>query len=196
MNKKELIEFEREIADLWEAGKIKTPVHLSGGNEDELIEIFKDIKEDDYVFSTHRSHFHALLKGMEPEELKNKILFGESMSIIDTKLKFYSSSIVAGTPAIAVGVALGIKRRGLKNKVWCFVGDGAVDEGHFYEALRYAHGFDLPIFFIVEDNDRSVETSKFDRKGIPMKLESGKLKWYNYKCTFPHVGTRKFVTFM
>ncbi len=62
-----LIQFERKMADHWEAGKVRGPIHLSGGNEDELIEIFKYIKPTDWVFSTWRSHYHALLHGVPSE---------------------------------------------------------------------------------------------------------------------------------
>ena len=61
--KTKLMNFEKSIADDFERGKINCPLHLCGGNEDQLIEIFKDIDEEDYVFSTHRNHYHYLLKG-------------------------------------------------------------------------------------------------------------------------------------
>ena len=61
LTKEDLIKFEKQIVSLWEDGQIKAPVHLSHGNEDELIQIFSVISKDDYVFSTWRSHYHALL---------------------------------------------------------------------------------------------------------------------------------------
>ena len=71
MNKKDLISFETEIATLFNAGKIKAPVHLSNGNEKEVIEIFSRISYDDHIFSTWRSHYHALCHGISPEWIKN-----------------------------------------------------------------------------------------------------------------------------
>ena len=59
-----LIDFETEIKEIYEDGKITAPVHLSGGNEDQLIEIFKDVDKDDWVFSSWRNHYHALLHGV------------------------------------------------------------------------------------------------------------------------------------
>jgi TPP-dependent pyruvate/acetoin dehydrogenase alpha subunit len=73
-----LIGFEKTIADHWEAGRIKGPVHLSGGNEDQLLEIGKRIKSTDWVFSTWRSHYHALIKGVPSEWLEQEILEGLS----------------------------------------------------------------------------------------------------------------------
>lgn len=184
-----LIKFEKKIVDLFEDAQIPYPIHLSGGNESQLIEIYKEIKKGDYVFSTHRSHYHYLLAGGSEKSLRQKILNGKSMHVFDKQINFLSSAIVAGTPAIAAGVAAGLKRKGTTQKVWCFIGDGAEDEGHFYEAVRYVDGHDLPCIFIIEDNDRSVET--------PKKIRYGKsqIKWpecvrrYSYTPTYPHVGT-------
>src|SRR5437773_7373114 len=71
--------FERGIADDFEAGKIHAPIHLSGGNEDQLIEIFQEIKRGDWVFSTYRNHYHALLHGIPPAKIRSEILAGRSM---------------------------------------------------------------------------------------------------------------------
>jgi MoaA/NifB/PqqE/SkfB family radical SAM enzyme len=195
MSKQELLDFEKEILDLFESTDITTPIHLSGGNEDESINIFKDIKEEDWVFSNHRSHYHALLKGISKEKLKNMILDGKSMHIFDKEKKFFSSSIVAGCPAIAAGVALGIKKKGLNQHVWCFIGDGAEEEGHFYEAVRYVDGWDLPCTFIIENNNRSVATPKSDR------YNKSELAWpkcviqYDYDALYPHYSGGNFVDF-
>jgi TPP-dependent pyruvate/acetoin dehydrogenase alpha subunit len=195
LTKKDLIDFEKRIAKLWEEAKIPYYVHLSGGNEEQLIKIFKRIKVEDYVFSTHRSHYHYLLKGGSSEDLEKKILNGESMHVINKNINFISTSIVAGGPAIAVGIAYALKQENSKRKVWCFVGDGAEDEGHFYEAVRYVDGQKLPCVFVIEDNNRSVETTKIERYG------KSEIQWpkcvirYHYKSTTLHAGTDKFVNF-
>lgn len=67
MDREYLIEFEEEIKELFLNKKIGAPVHLAVGSEDPLTDIFKKIKKDDWVFSTHRSHYHALLKGIGRE---------------------------------------------------------------------------------------------------------------------------------
>ncbi len=194
--KGEMINFEAEIGNLWENAKILFPVHFSGGNEEQLIEIFREIHPGDYIFSTHRSHYHYLLAGGNPDNLKKMILRGESMHIFDKKINFISSSIVAGCPGIAAGIALALKKKASKQHVWCFVGDGAEDEGHFYEAVRYVDGYDLPCTFVIEDNDRSIETPKQKRYG-KSKMEWPKcVKRYDYIPTYPHVGTGKLVNFL
>ena len=186
--KDELIAFEDHIGDLYMDNQLPFLFHLSGGNEDELIEIFKDIKEGDYVISSHRNHYHALLHGIPPEELEKKIKEGKSMFIYDRKRNFFVSAIIGGTPAIAAGIAWALKRKNSDKKVWCFVGDGTEDNGHLFEAVRYVEGWDLPCKFIIENNDRSCEASNSDRWG-----QKGNLLWdssyvikYYYKCTYPH----------
>lgn len=190
-----LIEFEKGIVELWEDAKIPYPIHFSGGNEKQLIKIFSEIKKGDYVFSTHRGHYHYLLKGGDTEKLKEFILRGDSMHIFDKELKFLTSAIVAGTPSIAAGVAYALKKKNSENKVWCFIGDGAEDEGHFYEAVRFVDGWDLPCVFIIEDNDRSVETPKKERYGKSEIVWPSCVRRYIYNPTYPHVATKNWVDF-
>lgn len=189
----ELKAFERHIADLWEDKKIPSPIHLAGGNEKQLIEIFGGIKKEDYILSTHRGHYHYLLAGGNPRKLEGMILRGESMHLFDRSLNFLTSSIVAGMTSIAAGIAKALKYQGKTNRVWCFLGDGGEDEGHFYEAARYVDGMDLPCVFVIEDNDRSVETPKRERYG-QSEISWPKCVWrYNYVSTYPHVGSGKFI---
>jgi pyruvate dehydrogenase E1 component alpha subunit len=108
----ELIAFEDRIGELYLDNKLPFLFHLSGGNEDQLIEIFKDIKEGDYVISNHRSHYHALLHGIDPEVLTNMILEGRSMFVYDREKNFFCSAIIGGTPAIATGIAWALKKKG------------------------------------------------------------------------------------
>ena len=104
LSAKELIDFEDDIISHWENGEIRGPIHLSNGNEEQLIKIFSKIAVEDWVFSTWRSHYHALLHGVEPSVLKQKILDGKSITIVDKECKFYSSAIVTGTLPIVLDV--------------------------------------------------------------------------------------------
>lgn len=187
-SKKELIDFENHIGDLYMDNQLPFLFHLSGGNEDQLIEIFKEIKEDDYVISSHRNHYHALLHGIPPETVIDRIKNGRSMFIYDRKRNFFVSAIIGGTPAIAAGIAWALKKKGSTQKVWCFVGDGTEDNGHLFEASRYVDGWDLPCKFIIESNDRSCEASNKDRWN-----DKDHIQWnfksiikYQYECTYPH----------
>ena len=186
--KEELIEFENRIGDLYMDNKLPFLFHLSGGNEDQLIEIFENISEGDWVISNHRSHYHALLHGIPPETVEDRILNGRSMFIYDKQRNFFCSAIIGGTPAIAAGIAWALKRKGSKSKVWCFIGDGTEDSGHTYEAIRYVDGFDLPCTFIIENNNRSVESTNEERWGktADYKWDSKNVIKYYYDITYPH----------
>ena len=194
MNKKALIDFEEDIKNIYLEGKIKGPVHFSRGNEDPLIEIFTRIKKEDWVFSTHRSHYHALLKGIDPEWVKEKILKNKSMHLNNKEHNFFTSSIVGGCAPIALGVAISIKRKDEPRHVWVFVGDMAAEAGSFCECAKYAARHNLPITFIIEDNGLSTNT--------PTQLVWGEGKdnnhniiRYSYERYFPHIGCGQWVVF-
>ena len=107
VNKEELISFETEIGNLFNEGKIKAPIHLYSGNEDEMIEVFKDIDiENDWVCCTWRNHYQGLLKDIPQEVLKERIMNGKSMVMNLPEYKFICSSIVGGIPSIAAGIAI------------------------------------------------------------------------------------------
>jgi pyruvate dehydrogenase E1 component alpha subunit len=208
MFKQEIIDFEKEIQCLYEDGKIRGPIHLRDGNEDELINIFKNIKENDYVFSTWANHIHAILKGIPKEAVKNRILENESMAMNFPEYRFFTSAIVAGIPPIALGTALSLKRKDLKHRVWCFVGDMAFRTGICHESMMYAISHNLPITFVVEDNGKSVGTPTQDAWGevkIDKLLKFYKslinitslcdIIYYQYSLTYPHSGTGTFVSF-
>lgn len=193
-SKSELINFEIEIKEIYEKGLIKGPIHLSGNNEDQLIKIFKNVKKKDWVFSTWRNHYHALLKGIPKELLKKEILKGKSMGINFKKYKFYSSSIVTGILPIALGCALAIKRRGSKNKVWVFIGDMTFETGVFHECYKYATNNRLPIKFVVEDNNMSTNTPT-NKVWIKKSKIPKNVYYYSYKRKYPHHGTGSWVLF-
>lgn len=187
--KEQLIAAEKRIFDLFEEGYLPYLIHFCGGNEVQLIEIFKNINEGDYILSTHRSHYHYLLAGVTEDLFVKKILEGNSMFMFDKKLNFLTSSILAGTASIACGLAYSLKEKNSSKKVWCFIGDGAEEEGHFYEAVRYVDGWDLPCKFILEDNDRSEATNKEQRRGKSEMIWPSCVFKYTYTSTYPHAGT-------
>jgi TPP-dependent pyruvate/acetoin dehydrogenase alpha subunit len=157
--KEELINFETEIGELFNQGKIKAPIHLYSGNEDQIIEVFKDIDVDnDWVCCTWRNHYQGLLKGIPQNILKENIIAGKSMVMNLPEYKFICSSIVGGIPSIAAGIAYSIKLQNKPNKVWCWLGDMSAETGAFHEAYKFSVNYNLPITFIVEDNKKSVCT--------------------------------------
>ena len=194
MNKQDLIDFENRVIKVYEAGEIKAPIHLSGNNEDQLIKIFKNIDKDDWVFSTWRNHYHALLHGFDPEELFNLIKEGSSMGINSVERRFYSSSIVGGILPIALGVAQSIKLKKQTNKVWCFIGDMAFETGVFHECYKFSRNFQLPIEFVVEDNNMSTNSPTDKTWGKKSKIPED-VYYYEYERKYPHHGTGTWVLF-
>ena len=192
--KKKLIDFEVIIQSLYEKGKIKAPIHLSGNNGDQLIKIFRKINSTDWVVSNWRSHYHALLHGIPEIWLKKRIIEGRSMGINSKRYKFYSSSIVGGGLPIALGLAMSIKKKKLKEKVFVFIGDMTFETGIFYETYKYSKNFNLPIKYIVEDNGLSTNTpTKFTWNKTQKPPQD--IIYYKYKRKFPHHGTGNWVLF-
>lgn len=190
----DLINFEELIVTHWGNAKIRGPIHLSNGNEEQLIEVFKRISKNDWVFSTWRSHYHALLKEICPVWVEEEILKGKSITLCNMDEKFYSSAIVGGTLSIALGVAKGIKEKGSDEKVFVFIGDMSFESGIFYEVHKYARNFDLPIVFVVEDNGVSTYTPTDATWNIKREIPSDVIH-YTYKSKFPHYGTGKWIAF-
>lgn len=191
MTSSELQLFEADIARLFQAGQIKAPIHLSGGNELQLIQIFRDVRPEDWVLSTWRSHYHALLKGVPPALVKAEILAGRSMMLHFPEYNFLTSAIVGGILPIACGLAAAGK------KVWCFVGDMTASTGHFHDATKFAAANTLPIHFVVEDNGLSTNTpteAAWARGGLPGG-HTASIRTYSYKRTYPHYGSGPYKPF-
>jgi len=199
MTPEDLIAFETEIADIFNAGKIRAPVHLYYGNETQMIEIFRDVKPEDWVLCSWRSHYQCLLKGVPREEVKAEILAGRSISLCFPKYRVLSSAIVTGVLSISVGLAMGIKRRGEKARVHCFVGDMTSETGSFHECLKYSTNHQLPIRFIIEDNGKSVCTDTRETWNQPvLSYENSRhplVVYYKYQTKYPHAGAGQRVQF-
>ena len=199
MNKEKLIKFEEEIAELFNAGKIKAPVHLYHGNEDHIINIFKKIKSDDWVFCSWRSHYQCLLKGVPEKKIMEEILAGRSISLCFPDYNIYSSALVGGSLPVAVGTALSLKRNNSKSRVYCFMGEMTSETGIAHECIKYSRNFILPIHFIIEDNEKSVCTEtreawnqkKLSYEGVADEY----VTYYHYKLKYPHAGAGKRVQF-
>jgi TPP-dependent pyruvate/acetoin dehydrogenase alpha subunit len=194
IDKQFLIDFETEVKERYESGEISAPVHLSSGNEEQLIKIFKDVNEDDWVFSSWRNHYHALLHGVPRDFLMDLIVRGKSMSVYSKEPKFYSSAIVGGIIPIALGVAKSIQMKGETNKVWCFIGDMTFESGIFYEAHKYVRNHDLPLQFVVEDNGLSTNSPTDKTWGGKRDIPED-IIYYQYERGFPHHGTGNWVLF-
>ena len=194
ITKEELISFETNIKQKYEDGEIPAPIHLSKDNEDQLIEIFQYVNPNDWVFSAWRNHYHALLHGFDKDELEQSIVEGRSMATSSNKTKIYTSAIVGGIIPIALGVAMGLIRKKSDEKVWCFIGDMTFETGVFHEAYKYSRNFNLPLEFIVEDNNLSVHTPTDAAWGVKQDIPED-IIYYKYENGYPHHGTGAWVNF-
>mgnify|MGYP001410374042 CR=1 FL=1 len=200
MKKNELIAFEQEIASLFESGKIKAPIHLYHGNEENIIEIFKRIRNQDWIFCTWRSHYQCLLKGVPPNKIKTEILEGRSISLCFPEYRIYSSALVGGSVPIAVGTAMSLKlKRERDTMVYCFMGEMTAETGIVHECIKYSRNFKLPIHFVVEDNAKSVCTDTretWNQKKLSFEKVNDKfVTYYRYKSKYPHAGVGKRIQF-
>lgn len=195
----DLIEFENEIAELFNSAKIKSPVHLYSGNERQIMMIFENVKECDWIFCSWRSHYQCLLKGVPKELVRNEIMLGRSISLCFPEYRVFSSAIVGGSVPIALGVALSIKHRCGNEMVYCFVGDMTSETGIVHESVKYAHNHSLPIHFIVEDNRKSVCTDTRLAWGTELltyeKSNHPRVSYYDYQTIYPHAGAGVRVQF-
>jgi TPP-dependent pyruvate/acetoin dehydrogenase alpha subunit len=182
------------MVDRFVRGEIKSPLHLAGGNENQLIAIFQPIRNQDWVLCGWRSHYHCLLKGVPEQEVKDAIMAGRSIALSFPDYRVLSSAIVGGICPIAVGLAWAAKAKGLDEQVYVFAGDMTAMTGIFHECQRYAGGHHLPVHFIIENNGLSVCTDTQEAWGLKKRFRP-RGEGYDYKLTRPHVGIGRHVIF-
>lgn len=191
--------FETEIANLFNGGEIRAPIHLSNGNEEQLIEIFRNIRAKDWVFCSWRAHYQCLLKGVPAERLREEIVSGRSIALCFPEFNIYSSAIVGGVLPIAVGTALALRYQGSESKVFCFLGDMTSETGIAHESIKYSRAHRLPIHFVVEDNRKSVCTDTREVWGRSVLTFEGVcdeyVTYYRYETIYPHAGAGVRVQF-
>lgn len=158
LSAEDLIAFEDIIAARFNDAQIKAPVHLYHGNERAMLRLFEDVKQDDWVCCSWRSHYQCLLKGVPRDRLEQDIVDGRSIALCYREQRIVSSAIVGGILPIAVGIAMAIERFGGEERVHCFMGDMTAETGIAHECIKYSRNHNLPIRFIVEDNGKSVCT--------------------------------------
>ena len=164
---------EERIIDIYHTDKIKSPVHLSIGQESIAVGVCSALSSDDIIFSNYRGHAHYIASLGDLNKMWAE-LYGKmnghsngkagSMHLMDLNVNFMAASaIVASAIPNAVGYALAIKNSGKKGVVVCFHGDGAVDEGVYWESLNFAALFNLPILFICENNGYAIYSKQETR---------------------------------
>ena len=161
--------FETESLRQYNAGKIGGFLHLYNGQESVAVGCVSLMGDDDHVITAYRDHGHALAVGMTMNECMAE-LYGKATGCSKGKggsMHFFAPDknywgghgIVAGQTPLGLGLAYALKYKGLKGAALCFMGDGAVNQGCFYECLNMASLFKLPAIYIIENNGYSMGTS-------------------------------------
>ena len=166
---------EEEVARVYASDKIKSPVHLSIGQEAVSVGVCDALRPDDVVFGTYRGHALYLAKGGDlgamVAELYGKVTGctrgkGGSMHLVDTECGVMGTSAVVGTTiANAAGYAFALKYTRSDAVVASFFGDGATEEGVFAETLNFAVLRRLPVLFVCENNGYAIHTAQSRRQG-------------------------------
>lgn len=167
---------EEEIARVYPLDKIKSPVHLSIGQEAISVAVCEALSPRDVVFGTYRGHALYLAKGGDLRQMIAELYGkatgcaqgkGGSMHLIDTDAGVMGTSAVVGTTiANSVGYAYAMKYRRSNAVVASFFGDGATEEGVFHESLNFAALKRLPILFICENNSYAIHTHQLRRQAL------------------------------
>ena len=153
---------EEEIIRIYPSDKVKSPVHLSIGQEAVSVGVCESLRPEDVVFGTYRGHALYLAKGGNLNAMMAE-LFGKqggsssgkagSMHLADFSAGMMgTSAIVATNMPLAVGYAMAAKMRRRDSIVVVFFGEGAMDEGVFHESVNFASLKKLPILFVCENN--------------------------------------------
>jgi len=161
--------FEQKCAELYQLGKIGGFLHLYIGQEATAVGSIAARRPQDHVITAYRDHAHALAVGAEPGALFAELLGkatgvskgkGGSMHLADVNRNYWGGyGIVGGHIPLGTGLALSEQYKGTDAVVLCYMGDGSTNIGYFHESLNMAGVWDLPIIYIVENNQYGMGTS-------------------------------------
>jgi pyruvate dehydrogenase E1 component subunit alpha len=153
---------EEKSAELYSASKIRGFMHLYNGEEAVAVGVMQALTPEDAVVATYREHGQALARGVPASTIMAEMYGkqegcsrgrGGSMHLFDAGTRFYGgNAIVGGALPVAVGLALADKMQGRPRVTCCFFGEGAVAEGEFHESMNLAALWQLPVFFVCENN--------------------------------------------
>lgn len=161
--------FEEKAGQLYIQQKIRGFCHLYIGQEALVAGAMSVLTDDDNMITAYRDHAHPIAKGVHPNaimaELYGKVTGcskgkGGSMHMFDKEKNFFGGhGIVGGQVPLGAGIAFADKYKGNKNVTVCYMGDGAVRQGAFHEALNMSMLWKLPVIFVIENNQYAMGTS-------------------------------------
>lgn len=157
-------------------GPIPGEMHLSNGQEPCAVGVCAHLQPSDVVTATHRPHHIAVAKGVDLNKMTAEI-FGKAsglsggrgghMHIFDPDVNFCCSGIIGQGMGPAVGAALSRKMQGKEGVGVAFIGEGAVNQGAFHEALNLAAVWKLPFITVIEDNQWGISVAKSESTAVP-----------------------------
>lgn len=162
--------FEMQANDRYQKKTMGGFLHLYLGQEAVVVGAVSLMSDDDHLITAYRNHGHALAVGMSMDECMAE-LYGKATGCSKGKggsMHFFAPDknywgghgIVGGQTPLGLGLAFGLKYKGIKGCSLCFLGDGAVNQGAYHEALNLAGLWDLPVIYVIENNGYSMGTSQ------------------------------------
>jgi len=162
--------FEERSLRAYQQGNIGGFLHLYIGQEAVAVGSVSVLGEDDHVITAYRDHGHAIAVGMNMDECMAELYGkktgcskgkGGSMHFFAPDKNFWGGhGIVGGQTPLGLGIAYALKNFKKKGSCLCFMGDGATNQGPFYESLNLAALWELPVIYIIENNGYSMGTAE------------------------------------
>jgi pyruvate dehydrogenase E1 component alpha subunit len=161
--------FEERTARAYTEAKIGGYCHLNLGEEATVVGLMTALTDRDYLFTNYRDHGYAIIRGMDPGRVMAELFgrtdgvskgWGGSMHMFDTSVRHLGGyGIVGGQLPLATGAGLAISYRGGDEIVMCHMGDGTTNIGAFHESLNLASIWDLPVLFVIVNNELGMGTT-------------------------------------
>lgn len=172
--------FEERSLRYYQQGAIGGFLHLYIGQESVAVGSISVLGENDHIITAYRDHGHALAVGMTMNECMAELAGkysgcskgkGGSMHFFAPDKNYWGGhGIVGGQTPLGAGIAFGLKYKGIKGCCLCYMGDGAINQGAYHEALNLSALWKLPVIFIIENNGYSMGTSQARSSAAPESL--------------------------
>lgn len=198
--------FEERVNQAYQKGKFAGFCHLHIGQEAVCVGVQRALRPTDYMISGYRSHTQAISKGMDPKSVLSE-LFGKvdgcvrgkggSMHMFSKEYRFLGGhGIVGGQTPIAAGVGFAIKYDKKDDIIVCYLGDGACNQGQFFEALNMAATWNLPVLYIIENNQygmgtdfrRVTSVDRLSKRALAFDIDNSEVDGMDFLKVYEHVG--------
>ena len=198
--------FEERVNQAYQKGKFAGFCHLHIGQEAVCVGVQKSLRPTDYMISGYRSHTQAMAKGIDPKAVLSE-LFGKktgavggkggSMHMFSKEHRFFGGhGIVGGQCPIAAGVAFAIKYDKKDDIIVCYLGDGACNQGQFFEAMNMAATWHLPVLYIIENNQygmgmdyhRVTSVDRLSKRALAFDMDHSEVDGMEVLKVYEHVS--------